>query len=489
MNISGSLKFDQLRGPKLNQFWIRSLGMAKEISRLKPLAQLTREEKLFAALLRGDRQAAIEVLVDETRRAEILEQVVRLTRLEAFSSLIYERIFALELSTFFNATPPAPVVTEVFENTPLSVVQAKAHSLESVEVACATYLEQIKERARFAVANHFRLDEKFASVLKITKAFQGDALWVKGAHLSRSVYQPAHFRHYGDLDVIVHPNKFEAFVQALTDAGFASFDLPAHCNQIGVGPVNRPVDIITSPLPDWIPSGAITMHRAKDKTFVDIKVGPFERGVQAVELERIFAQAEECSCLGEKYRAPTTTDHLMLMLCNFAKNRFDNWRTLYDIHLLARSFSDKLTDWELFVERCKIESISTIAWVGLSVAADRLGTLVPDSVLAELSPEENFSTHCLTFTVSPAFVWNSTGLPMKLLNIFISPDWKRKLKLLACSFVPSSQFLRSYYGNGSKWPSFVYFVCLPMHWYVLLMPGGLVRRTIGPMWWSTKPGF
>ncbi|MBS1955863.1 MAG: nucleotidyltransferase family protein [Cyanobacteria bacterium SZAS-4] len=461
MNMVETLTISNLRGPKLNQFWIRSLGLSKDFSRIKLLYELQPFERLMAALLRGDRNAAVEVFDVETVSPTLVEQLLKLTYAEAFSSLVYERIFSLDLVGRFSGA----------------------------SILAATYLDEVKSSARFLVSNHFRLDEKFAKVLKITKEFKSDALWVKGAHLSRTVYQPSHFRHYGDLDVIVRPSKFEPFVEALKNAGFEFFDLPAHCNQIGVGPLRRPLDVITAPLSDWIPSGAITMIRKADDLYVDIKVGPFERGLQLVEFERLFVDAEEGACLGNTYLAPSVSDHLMIMLCNFAKSRFESWRTLLDIHLLVLALNRKPDEWKHFVQRCKLESISTNVWVGLSIAADRLSTSVPDVVLRELAPEENFSVHCLTFTVSPAFVWNSTSFPMKILNIYVSSDRKRKISLLARSFFPSARFLCDYYGDRGEGVQFSYLRYLPMHWFVLLMPGGIVRRTLGRLWWSTKSGF
>ncbi len=462
MNVDETLIVSKQRGPKLNEFWIRSLGLSKDFSRIKLLSELQPFEKLLAALLRGDRGAAIDVLDDQTTAPDLFEQLLKLASLEGFSSLVYERIFSLDIAARFSA---------------------------SVGNSSTTHLGQIKDSATFLVSNHFRLDEKFAKVLSITKEFRAHALWVKGAHLSRTIYQPSHFRHYGDLDVIVHPSKFEAFVETLKEAGFEFFDLPAHCNQIGVGPLRRPLDVITAPLPDWIPSGAITMNRRKDDLYVDIKVGPFERGVQLVEFDRLFADAEEATCLGNTYLAPSDSDHLMIMLCNFAKSRFDSWRTLLDIHLLVSSLNRKPGEWERFVRKCKVESIATTVWIGLAIAVDRLSTSVPDMVLLELAPEENFSSHCLMFTVNPAFVWNSTSLPMKLLNITVSSDWKRKISLLTRSFLPSARFLCDYYGDRGNGIQLSYLRYLPMHWFVLSMPGGVVRRTLGKLWWSSKPGF
>jgi hypothetical protein len=326
-------------------------------------------------------------------------------------------------------------------------------------------------------------------VLEVTKEFSSRSLWVKGAHLSRSVYEPHYFRHFGDLDVIIDPTVLDGFVKSLRDSGFSSFHTPAYCNQIGVGPVSSPLDVLKAPLQDWIPAGAITMHRKSDSGLVDIKVGPFERGVQAVEFERMFADAEHATCLGRTYLAPSQTDHLLIMLCNFAKNRFKTWRTLLDIHMLVVALNKKPESWQRFVQACKIESITTTAWASLAIAVDRLSTPVPNTVLDALAPTNKLFSTFFTFTIEPAFVWNSTSLPMMVLNACASADRKRKLDLLTQSIFPSSEFLTDYYGDQTQPPQFVYLRRLLKHWYVLFMPAGVVRRTFGRYWWSSEPKF
>lgn len=444
----------------LTKFWVRNLGFSKEFSRIKVLAQLSFAERLLAALLRCDGEAANALLSDRSQANSALPDFIKLIRLECLGCIIFERIISLNLSGQFSQLDDASAVT------------------------------QLRMMSLHGASNHYQLEQKFTGVLSLTNQYLGKALWVKGAHLSRSVYEPNYFRHYGDLDVIVEPSVFAAFVEALKSGGFASFHTPAYCNQIGVGPVNLPADLITAPCPGWIPVGPVTMGREKDGVFVDIKVGPFDRGVQAVELERMFTDADKSTCLGHQYLGPSLSDHMMIMLCNLAKNRFKTWRTILDIHMLALALNKSPQAWQKFVECCKQESISTTAWVGLCMAIDRLNSPIPDSVLTALQPSGSFIDQLLSFTLESAYVWNSTSLPMMILNSFASPDRKRKLDLLSRSFFPSSKFLSEYYGNGdSKAASSNYVSYLLKHWFVLTMPGGVTRRTLGRHWFSEHSSF
>lgn len=465
-------------GPDLTKFWVRSLGFSNEFTHIKTLEQLSAAERLFAALLRDDCAAAQAIFAGKDDLKTVCEALAELVRIESLACIIYERLVKLGLLQEFQ---------------------------RSNEPSIAEALASIRRMSMVNASNHYQLEQKFSRVLSVTSDFRDHALWVKGAHLSRTVYEPAYFRHFGDLDVIVEPSQLEPFVESLRSAGFTSFHSPAYCNQLGVGPVNRPFDVIRVPLPGWIPTGAITMNRQSDGGLVDIKVGPFERGVQAIEFDRMFAEAEKAACLGTSYLGPSRPDHLVIMVCNFAKNRFKTWRTLLDIHMLTISLNQTPGSWQRFVAICKTESVSVAAWVSLRIAADRLHTPIPDSVLRELAPRESVFTTLFSFTIEPAFVWNSTSLPMMLLNASVSADRKRKFDLLSRSILPSAEFLSAYYGKGQSGSSVSddpaslnsrapmrpidYLRYLLMHWYVLLLPAGFVRRTFGQQWWSTKPGF
>ncbi len=446
--------------PKIDQFWIRSLGFSKDLSRIKSLAQLEPAEQAFAAILRADRAAAEKQLSNTTQK-ELLTELNNLIQANNFASLVYERIIDLELTKYFLA-PSNNVTTST--------------------------IEQIKVLAKTGAISHFHLDQRFAKVLEIVKDHHNFALWIKGAELSRRIYSPAYFRPYGDLDVVVKPSRVGLFIESLMQAGFRSFASPEYCHQLGAGPVRKPVDLFLAPLAEWVPNSPITLSR-KDGLTVDIKVGPFDRGIQAVEFERMFVDAQTSTCLTSIYLAPNNSDHLMILLCNFSKDRFTSWKSAYDIHLLVAVMNKDPNSWKNFICSCKNESIAVTAYLGLSIAKDRLSTEVPQHVLSALAPNDFILSPLLSCTVSPAFVWNSTSLPMMILNIFSSSDRRRKLSILLRSIFPSQVFLREYYSGDNGKPQKNCIKLLLRHWCILILPAGLVRRTVGKNWWSAEIEF
>lgn len=443
----------------LTKFWVRNLGFSHEFSRIQALAQLSFAERLLAALLRNDSAVAKEMLADKEQASAAWSDFIRIVRVECLGCILFERIVSSGLSDHI------------------------------AQLADPSALTQLRMMSLHGASNHYQLEQKFSGVLALTSRYSANTLWIKGAHLSRSVYEPTYFRHFGDLDVIVEPAVFPAFVERLKDGGFSSFHTPAYCNQIGVGPVSAPSDLLAVPCQGWIPVGPVTMGREKDGVYVDIKVGPFDRGVQAIELSRMFNDAKRSSCLDQEYLGPSLSDHMMIMLCNLAKNRFKTWRTVLDIHMLALAINKSPVDWQKFVECCKTESIAVTAWVGLCIAVDRLNTPVPHSVLECLKPRAGIVDQLLSFTLESAYVWNSTSLPMMLLNSCASPDRARKLSLLFRSVFPTTKFLRDYYGAGAEAGLAMHVRYLLRHWFVLIMPGGITRRTLGRHWFSEESTF
>ena len=116
--------------------------------------------------------------------------------------------------------------------------------------------------------------------------------------------------------------------------------------------------------------------------------------------------------------------------------------------------------------------------MGLSIAVNRFGSPVPREVLQALYVNLRPLAPVTSFISSHAFIWNSTSLPMLIFNALVSTNTKQKLSLLAKSIVPNRTFLMKYY-RTREGTSRSLVTSLILHWGVLILPGGLVRRTFG----------
>jgi len=439
--------------PRFEQFWIRDLGFSLKVRKLELLSALPAAERLLVAILRGDRDMACSSL--SSRDHDFGAQLVKLVRANDFANLVLERIFELDLTQELS-----PLQDELRQ--PL--------------------LPHLTQMASLEVALSSSRERQFANILDILEQHSSDLLWVKGVHLSRTVYSKKQFRNHGDFDVIVRHKSIEAVLKTLQRAGFHCLPGSAYTNQLGAGPTDDHLDKFLVPSPDWIPVSALTMKNGLRPAPLDIKVGALDRGIQCREIDRIFDQAMEGICLGRKYFAPSLVDHLMISLRNLERDRFVGWKTLLDVSLLSASIN-RSDSWNVFMARCKIEGIQISAWMGLSLVAERLGTAIPSSVLEALAPSNSIILKYCVFTANPHFVWNVNSLPMLIWNALVSEDRMRKLSILARSLLPDRVFLSKYYLRGNRLTLMQHITCLMWHWLVLLLPAGIVRRSFGQILW------
>lgn len=118
---------------------------------------------------------------------------------------------------------------------------------------------------------------------------------------------------------------------------------------------------------------------------------------------------------------------------------------------------------------------------------DRLGLTGVEKVIAETDAvDQGISRRLFSFTVTPLFYWNTSSLLMLLANAFLADDSPRKMAVLKRSLLPTREFLAKYYFGKQNVSSIEYSLGLFLHWFVLFLPGGLIRRTFGPKIWSGK---
>ncbi len=444
------------------RFWFRDNGFSSKLTKILPYAELSASEKLLACILRDDSTdaclllrtyqvpAEVSQLQDEQQKQSVFVDLLRLIFENQMARLVLDRLFDADLLQFVPQEFRAELTAMSLQETAFQKVVGK----------------------------------RFSELLVALSALDQHHLWIKGVSLSRRVYSDINHRHYGDLDLVVRREKLVETFDLLIKLGFACHISPAFCNQVGVGPISSIEDLLLSPHPELIPASALSLYKA-DWPMIDIKLAPFDRGIQMLEIERLFDEAETLTCCSEKFFAPSLVDHLMISVHNLIKDRTLSWKNLYDVHLLATKLNDDPTLWYIFVGRCKRESIESPAWLALSLAAERLSTSVPDVVLTRLYSNTTPWKQQIALAVSPFFVWNATSLLMMVSNASVSSDCNRKFKILAESVFPSREFLSAYYNKNQPITKSNVLPNLILHWIVLLLPGGVVRMIMRNLWSNT----
>ncbi|GEM_PF-2124712 len=446
----------------LDNYWVRlpeKFPRIIAVRRLKSLAKAAPGDRLVAALLRGDRAGALQVL-GAPGSAVFLERLISGGTTERLSALLYERLCQLELA------------------------EAATGQVLSTGASLLDTLRALATRTYTLFATY---DELFVKLYDELGEFQKQILWIKGPVLGRTLYAKPHFRFSVDFDLLVEPGAIDRVAERLQSGGFAiDWSDPGECHQLGTGPVGSLADLRISPSAEFEPINNISLQMS-GWPHVELKCDPWNRGLKAATTERIFAGAEELVWRGRRFLYPSTVDHLLIELVHFHKHGFDGWHWLYDIHLLASKLTETPGRWQQLVERCRLEDeLAASAWAGLELARETLGSPVPPEVTSALAPADaGLWGKVFTYTVSTDFLWNRTSLPMLLLNAAFLGDRARKTKVLRQCLCPSREFLSRYYGGGKQVGFWTQRLYLLAHWVVLLLPGGLARRTLGRLIWRT----
>lgn len=446
MVLSNSSKCSMFQG----RFSFRENGLSFKFIPIRSYDQLTLGEQLFTCILRND-EAEISRLFRDHKDRTVLEKLLQLVAENQFARLVLDRLF----------------------------------SNDALQYLPQDLREKLTVLAMQETAFQKKVGKRFAELLGALSALKRHHLWIKGVSLSRTAYDDINHRHYGDLDLVVHREKIVETFEVFKDLGFVAHLSPGLCNQFGVGPVTAVTDFLLSPHPELVQASALCLYKA-DYPMIDLKFAPLDRGVQMLDFERCFEEAETLTCGSESFYAPNLVDHLLISVHNLEKDRSLRWKNLYDVHMLASKIGDDAVLWYEFVKRCQRESVEFSAWFALSLALDRFNSPVPDVVLAKLRPNQPLWIQQLTLAISPFFVWNATSLPMMLANALVSSDSDRKFKIVVASMFPSKDFLSAYYNENRQISGVKFFPILVWHWLVLLLPGGSVRLLMGHLWATPK---
>lgn len=329
-----------------------------------------------------------------------------------------------------------------------------------------------------------KFDAKFTEFLEATAEIQNELIWLKGIVTSRTFYPSPQLRLSSDFDCFIEPSALVLVDTVLQNLNFSVITGDTgFCNQLGVGPVSSFNELFLAPSEELVASGVVGYHKV-GWPIIDLKISPFDRGLKMVEGKRFKTNAIEVHWQTQSFYAPDLLDQLIISLTHLEKDRFKGWKQLLDIKILAENVNKNSDQWNEFVRRCRVEGVSTACWAGLTLAKDRLELSCVDDVVAQLEPSRlALMARFFIFTVTPLFYWNTSSFPMLLANAIFSDDASRKLEVLKTSLLPHRQFLSNYYCEGAKLSLISYPVVLLLHWLVLFLPGGLVRRTFGVHLW------
>ncbi|MBS1955896.1 MAG: nucleotidyltransferase family protein [Cyanobacteria bacterium SZAS-4] len=443
----------------LTKFLLRQGGSSFRFFTLAPRSKLKPSEQLMAAMLSRNSQAE-QILSKQTN--ETIIAFSKLVNDNELAGYVLESIYLLGLESAF-----------------------RSFSVE-YDGALTDAFNLVSRQAALEAIKFEKFDKMFVKFLDSTASMQDRIVWLKGIVTSRTYCygEPAQ-RLSSDFDCFLDRSFLAELnsILLLNDFRVIAND-NGFCNQLGVGPVGTLEDLFLVPDEELVPSAVLGYFKNRSP-ILDIKFNPLDCGLKMIELERFERDAISVTWRGRQFVAPGLIDQLIVSLTHLEKDRFIGWKQLLDIKLLAEKVNAEPENWKEFVRRCNVEGVRTACCAGLSLAVDRLSLAGVDHVIAELDSDQSLLKRLFVFTVTPLFYWNTSSLPMLVANAVVSDNRSRKSKILRRSFFPDRQFLSAYYSNGRPLTGLNLVSNLLLHWLVLLLPGGLVRRTFGPAIWDT----
>lgn len=442
---------------ELTKYWLRYGGNSSKLFRLDELTKLPPADALLSALLRES--SAIEDLLKD-QNAESVDQFVALVKENSLAGYVLSCVYKRKLEDQLK----------------------ELHSSSTT-----TLISHLSRQAASEAVLYEQFENRFVKFLKRTAALSNRLIWLKGIVLSRTIYGEPNFRLSSDFDCFIEPKLVNEFHVLLTSQGFTDIAGDSgFCNQSGVGPVTELSDLFLSPSDELIPSGVIGYEKP-GWPIVDVKFNPLDRGIRMVEQERFIRNATQVEWRSIVFLAPDLIDQLIISLVHFEKDRFKGWKQLLDIKLLVARMDEQPDLWDEFIRRALVEGIDKACWAGLLIAVNRVDAQVPEAVLVTLrKKDESFFGHLFSFTVTPLFYWNTSSLLMLWANALMSTDSRRKINALNRCILPDKHFLAKYYCGAENISPAKHLLVLPLHWLVLLLPGGIVRRTFGQWLWPIK---
>lgn len=437
----------------ITKYLLRCGGSSYRVFTLPPLASLEVAEQLMASLLS-------RVTVPDALLCNVTKNTI-----QTFLDLVIEN----ELAGY------------ILESICLAGLESRIRELRLTSGDSETDVFTLISRQSAVEAIKFeKFDTKFVNFLDLSAQLAEQIVWLKGIVTSRTCYSNAALRLSSDFDCFVDRKYLRELNQILSandfhviagDTGF--------CNQLGVGPVKSLDDLFLVPSSEFVPS-AVVGYLRKRSPLLDIKFNPLDRGLKMIEQDRFERDSVAIAWRGRHFVAPSLLDQLIVTLTHLEKDRFVGWKQLLDIKLLSEKISQEPENWKEFVRRCKVEGVSTACCAGLSLARDRLALTGIDHVIDQTNASKHgLARRTFTFTVTPLFYWNTSSLPMLMANAAVSDDALRKMNVLKASLCPDKTFLSSYYFGGRELNLVSWLLVLFLHWLVLILPGGVIRRTFG----------
>lgn len=185
---------------------------------------------------------------------------------------------------------------------------------------------------------------QFASIAQPIADAAPATVMLKGPALGHGLYGDTFTRPFCDLDMLVSGEEWTAFRELVLELGFF--------------PSGRDLPVLPQRLTDEdMLDHCLSFHR-RDGLVLDCALDPFELGVRAKTLDRVFATSEVHDVDGVPLRVLSPEYQAVSLLTHLNRHGFSRLLWFADI---GATFSSQRVDPDRFMRICAAESVCTIA--------------------------------------------------------------------------------------------------------------------------------
>lgn len=273
----------------------------------------------------------------------------------------------------------------------------------------------------------------------------GVPLLFKGTALAYSFYVDPATRTRGDTDILVAEGGFECAGKALQDQGFA-MHFPRRAEVISIEETYTFTDRAGFEhhidLHRKLSNSAALARLFTYQEFLDRSAALPDLGPAARALGKVDALLVACMHRKVHLQSPYYVDGVAYLSA-------DRLIWLYDIHLLARGFSEQ--DWRTLLSLARDKGLMEIVADGLGSAQQALNTDIPANILPELGQNQQRE--------APARYLESQRGRQIALNFAATTGRGRKAQFLRELAFPSASYMRKQFAHvRPAWLPWLYFV-------------------------------
>jgi len=288
-------------------------------------------------------------------------------------------------------------------------------------------LDKLTRAARIAATQELLRREAVVAVLDALAAHDVHPILLKGTPLAYTAYEKPNLRPRGDTDLFVRREQADTVCRAMTGIGYAATNYSdgelLFC-QFEMGRTDA-FGVVHAFDVHW--------KISTQAVFADL-FGYDELARGAIAVPALGAHARAAGPI-----------HALLLACVHPvmhHRSVERLIWLYDIHVLAQRCSR--TDLDRLVEMALGKGVAAICAHELALARSRLGTPVPEAVLAALAARPRGAERSAEY-LQPERQWSDELLS----SIRALPHWSGRLRLLReIAFPAPGYMLRAYGLNG-----------------------------------------